>query len=394
MTGIQKELEDHKSRWRVVLGQYPTGVTIVTSVNESGDPVGMVVGTFTSVSMSPPLVGFLPTVKSTTFPHIRRTGWFRASVLGAGHEDLCRKFFSSSGGERFSSGDWDFDEKGIPVLRDAVAWFDATITDVYPAGDHVFVLGAVESLGTGGSGNGLPLIFLRGGYGSFTTPRLEFDVNRLGSQLREAVGLSDAVQELAQRLDVECVLASLTGDSVVVLNAANLRSPQLGMSFPFAAPMAPGFCAWSTDDRRSLWLENTRHLLGEVDEPLISEMIETVRQNGYAVSFGQVMSDHFDAVVGAPDVGRDTFVSLWDSLAEEYRRLRNSARPERDVTVIQAPVFGSGATTEFELVVSGFGPGTSAERYRRILTETLACSSELTRVIGGVQPEGYRQRIP
>ncbi|MGP4030376.1 hypothetical protein [Actinomadura sp. 3N407] len=166
-------------------------------------------------------------------------------------------------------------------------------------------MGEVENLGIGGSGSGLPLLFLRGGYGSFTVPRLEFDASHLGGQLRLAARLGDAVQELAQSLDVECTLASLVGGSVVVLTAANVRSPQLGMSFPFAAPMGPGFGAWSTEERRTLWVENSRHLLSTVDEDLVNEATEAVREQGYAVSFRRVMSDHFDAVVGAPHVDRD-----------------------------------------------------------------------------------------
>ncbi|MGC7100610.1 flavin reductase [Amycolatopsis lurida] len=393
MTAIEKRSEEGKSRWRIAFGQYPTGVTILTSVDEAGEPVGMVVGTFTSVSQNPPLVGFFPARSSTTFPHIQKTGRFRASVLGASHEDLCRLFFSSPRSERFSVGDWEYDEHGIPVLRDAVAWFDATITHVTPAGDHCFVLGEVDNLGIGGSGSGMPLIFLRGGYGSFTIPRLEFDLGHVGGQLRVAAGLSHVVQELAERLDVECVLASLERDSIVVLTAANVRSPQLGMAFPFAAPMAPGFCAWSDEDRRLMWQENARHLLGSVDESLLDEMIEDVHRQGYAVSFGQVMSDQFDAVVGAPQVDRDMYAALWGSLVDEYRRFMRSDHPERDVTVVQAPVFGVDGMIELELVVSGFGPNAGAERYRRILRDTLSCSAELTRMIGGAPPKGYSPKL-
>lgn len=394
MTAIEKRLDEGKSRWRVAFGQYPTGVTIVTSVNAAGDPVGMVVGTFTSVSQDPPLVGFFPALSSTTFPHIEQAGRFRASVLGASHEDLCRRFFSSSGGDRFAEGDWDYDERGIPVLRDAVAWFDATISGVSPAGDHRFVVGEVDNLGIGGSGTGMPLIFLRGGYGSFTIPRLEFNVGHVGGRLRLAAGLSHVVEDLAERLDVECVLASLAGDSIVVLTAANVRSPQLGMSFPFAAPMAPGFCVWSGEEGRSLWVENARQLSGMVDEDLLNETLDVVRRQGYGVSFGRVMSDHFDAVVGAPDADRDAFATLWGSLAEEHRKFMHSDQPENEATVVQAPVFGADGKIELELVVSGFGPEAGAERYRRILRETLSCSAELTRMMGGAPPNGYSPRIP
>ncbi len=158
-----------KSTWRTVMGECPTAVTIVTSTDESGSPVGMVVGTFTSVSETPPLVGFLAMASSFTYGVIRRSGRFRASVLGATHEALCRHFFASSHEGRFSTDVWEYDEHGLPRLRDAIAWFDATVDRTLGVGDHDFVVGAVHGLGTGtGTHEDLPLIFLRGGYRSIS----------------------------------------------------------------------------------------------------------------------------------------------------------------------------------------------------------------------------------
>lgn len=166
--GPAHQATPEKSQWRTVLSEYPTGVTIITSVDADRAPVGMVVGTFTSVSEHPPLIGFLPMTSSYTYRLIRAAGRFRASVLGARHEDLCRWFFSCSHAERFSRGDWEYDEDGLPRLRDAVAWFDATVHQVLPAGDHDFVLGEVTDLGLGEHAKGLPLLFLKGGYRSFS----------------------------------------------------------------------------------------------------------------------------------------------------------------------------------------------------------------------------------
>ena len=68
--------------FRQVLGNYPTGVTVITALSANGDPLGMVVGTFTSVSLDPPLVGFLPDKKSSTWPLIEAAGHFCVNVLG------------------------------------------------------------------------------------------------------------------------------------------------------------------------------------------------------------------------------------------------------------------------------------------------------------------------
>lgn len=149
-------------RFRHVLGHLPTGVVVITAVDADG-PAGMAVGTFTSVSLDPPLVGFLPALSSTTFPRIRAAGSFCANVLAADQEDVCRAF-SVSGGDKFAGLGWHPAPSGAPVLDGVVAWIDCAIAGVQPAGDHVFVLGAVRDLDV--SSGAEPLLFHRGGYGT------------------------------------------------------------------------------------------------------------------------------------------------------------------------------------------------------------------------------------
>ena len=62
------------TRFREVLGQYPTGVVVVTANDAAGDPIGMTVGSFTSVSMDPPLVAFLPSKTSSSWRALRYSG--------------------------------------------------------------------------------------------------------------------------------------------------------------------------------------------------------------------------------------------------------------------------------------------------------------------------------
>ncbi|MGP4029863.1 flavin reductase family protein [Actinomadura sp. 3N407] len=383
-----------KSRWRTVLGQYPTGITIITSIDQAGQPVGMIVGTFNSVSVDPPLVGFLAQKTSTTFPHIERSGRFRASVLGAGHESLCRDFFASAVEDRFTGDVWDYDEHGIPRLKDAVAWFDATVHSVLPAGDHVMALGEVSDLGLGPRTGGMPLLFLNGGYGSFTIPRMEFDLDDLGGRLRHATVLGDAVEQLATDLGVECSLSTVVRDEVVVLTAADARSPHIGMCFPFAAPMAPAFAAWCGPDLRHTWVENARHLMGRVDTELIEETLALVRENGYAISFGHTMSEHFDAVVSSAHRDRAVLAPLWEALTTEYAGYCRHPEPAEHATLIQVPVFGDDRCVALELVVSGFGPRTPRNRFHEIVAGSLDCSALLTAMIGGSAPPDYAPSLP
>ncbi|MSX92804.1 MAG: flavin reductase, partial [Actinobacteria bacterium] len=76
------------AKFRQVLGHFPTGVTVVTATKADGTPVGLTIGSFTSVSLDPPLVGFLPTVDSDRWADIDDTGSFCVNVLGADQGEL------------------------------------------------------------------------------------------------------------------------------------------------------------------------------------------------------------------------------------------------------------------------------------------------------------------
>lgn len=157
--------------FRTVLGHFPTGVTIVTATH-GGEPVGLTIGSFTSVSLDPPLVGFLPMRSSSTWRRMSEAGSFCVNVLGTHHADLCWKFASSDGEHsRFDGVLWHPAPSGAPILDRAVAWIDCAIEDVYEMGDHFFVLGRVGDLDADPDHDGKgprPLIFFNGTLGEFT----------------------------------------------------------------------------------------------------------------------------------------------------------------------------------------------------------------------------------
>ncbi|MEE8602265.1 flavin reductase family protein [Euzebya tangerina] len=150
--------------FRQVLGQYPTGVTIVTGVPDSdGEAPAMVIGSFGSVSLDPPLVMFLPGKGSSTWPDIEAGGHFGVSVLGAGHDAVADDLFTKTG-EHYTNHAWTTTASGAPVLTEALAWLDCTISDVHEAGDHWIVVGAVDALGMSAEGPVKPLVFWQGKY--------------------------------------------------------------------------------------------------------------------------------------------------------------------------------------------------------------------------------------
>jgi 3-hydroxy-9,10-secoandrosta-1,3,5(10)-triene-9,17-dione monooxygenase reductase component len=164
------ETEFDPGHFRTVLGHFPTGVTIVTGM--AGErPTGFTIGSFTSVSLDPPLVGFLPQVDSITWEAIAPSGSFCVNVLSDQQSDLCWKFAKSGTEEtRFEGVEWRRAPTGSPIIERAVAWIDCGVEEVHVMGDHYFVLGRVRSLDADADHNGLPpqpLVFYRGTIGGF-----------------------------------------------------------------------------------------------------------------------------------------------------------------------------------------------------------------------------------
>ena len=137
------------AHFRRVLGHLPTGVVVVAGISEAGMPVGITIGSFVSVSLDPPLVGFFPGTSSRSWPMIASGGKFCASVLGTDQEELCWRFAkepANGADSKFDGVEWTTSPGGMPILGGSVAWIDCAIESVTAAGDHSFVLGRVTAL--------------------------------------------------------------------------------------------------------------------------------------------------------------------------------------------------------------------------------------------------------
>ncbi|MEU7291996.1 flavin reductase family protein [Streptomyces exfoliatus] len=153
------------AEFRRVLGHFASGVTIVTALDATG-PTGFACQSFASLSLDPPLVAFMVARTSTTWPRIADAGAFCVNILGAGQGELCRSF-AVSGADKFAGVDWTpAPTSGSPLLPDAPAWIDCAITAVHTGGDHLIVVGRVDSLGATEDSD--PLLFHRGRFGRFS----------------------------------------------------------------------------------------------------------------------------------------------------------------------------------------------------------------------------------
>ena len=154
------------ARFRQVLGHFPTGVTVVTASTEDG-PVGLCVGSFTSVSLHPPLVAFCAGDSSTSYPRIEAAGHFCVNILAEEQEEIAR-VFADTGDDKFAGIGWRPSVvTRAPVINDVLAWIDCQIEAIHEAGDHWIVVGRVLDLEIGHEGG--PLVFFRGGFGRYSS---------------------------------------------------------------------------------------------------------------------------------------------------------------------------------------------------------------------------------
>ncbi len=148
-------------RYRQVIGQFATGVAIVTCHGPDG-PAGLTTNALTSLSLDPLLLLVAFDNGSRTLPAVRVAGRFAVNILREGQEDLARVFASKRvAREKFEAVTHE-DAHGVPVLDGALAWLACDLRDLYPAGDHTIGVGAVTHMD--GDPDGRPLVFFRGGY--------------------------------------------------------------------------------------------------------------------------------------------------------------------------------------------------------------------------------------
>ena len=164
MSDITDEGTDFDAaKYRQVLGHFPTGVTVITAM-EDGKPVGFAVGSFASLSLEPPTVLFCAGKNSTSWPKIEQAGSFCVNILADDQEDVCRVFASKSE-DKFAEIGWKHSDGGSPIIGGVLAYIDCKLGSVIESGDHFVVVGEVNELEVMHEGG--PLLFFRGGYGRF-----------------------------------------------------------------------------------------------------------------------------------------------------------------------------------------------------------------------------------
>ena len=369
-------------KWfRQVLGQYPTGVCVVTSTDPDGGHAGMAVGSFTSVSLDPPLVAFFPDKTSTTWPRIERAGSFCVNVLGQDQLHVCRAF-AAKGGDKFGELRWEAAASGAPIIEDAIAWIDCDIEQVHEAGDHYIVVGRVRELDVVGSS--LPLLFFQGGYGRFVPESLVSGDLELIRHFRLIDTIRPEIEQLARAADVECNVAVRVRDELVILATAgqprgsNIPT-RVGHRYATVPPVACVHAAWDPDDAIAAWVRRApeRH-----DEWAAG--LALIRENGYATILGRIRveSDGADGAGGSPhDIRRHIYdLRLGSSPAEI------AAGDDQHWGLLTAPAFDAAGRVSLAINLYGFDASVSAGDAESLARQLRSAAARVTGLIGGRIP--------
>ncbi|OEC01710.1 oxygenase [Lysinibacillus sphaericus] len=135
-------MTDKVTAFKQALGNYPTGVTVVTACNNLNEPIGLTVNSFASVSIDPLLILWSLDKKSQLHPFFSTTKKFAVNILAHEQTHLCT-VFSSKIVDRFAQVHWSTSAHGLPILHDTLATLQCETYNKIDAGDHTIFIGQV-----------------------------------------------------------------------------------------------------------------------------------------------------------------------------------------------------------------------------------------------------------
>lgn len=368
--------------YRTTLGNYPTGVVIVTAADTAGRPMGMIVGTFNSVSMDPPLVQFLPMKSSHTFAALRQASSFCINVLAADQLELCTSF-AMLREDRFAGTAWRPAPSGAPILDGVVSWLDCTYDSVLEAGDHYIVLGAIQDMAVERSA--LPLLFFQGGYGRFTPASL---VAPMAHDTIAAVRLAEATRPIAEGLAARHCAAVTTvaevgdfGVFVAVANRSGHTGPTVGMRLPLIPPLGSTFLIGRDPAAVSRWIDR----IPRVDDPTrdsCRHLAGRVVERGYSLSVRGAATDSEVLEAARSFADRDMTPAQERKVRTQLIDTMDGYEPDiidgetYDLRAVIAPIPLSRTDTSLALRISGIRPGLDASQLRIVIADLLRCAAE------------------
>ena len=159
------KMQNFNKDFRRALGSFPTGVTVVTTMDKNNKPIGFTANSFTSVSLNPHLILICIGKNSSNIQSFTQAEYFAISILSHNQRQISITFANPSD-DRFAEVKWEKKETGSPIISDSVAWFDCKKKQSIDAkknnlDDHIILIGQVLNFA---ASTNIPLVFLQGNY--------------------------------------------------------------------------------------------------------------------------------------------------------------------------------------------------------------------------------------
>lgn len=272
---------------RRAFGAFATGVTIVTTLDGDGQPIGFTANSFSSVSLDPALVSVSIAKSAFGFSLFTESSSLVINILAENQRDLSNRF-ASRGIDKFAGVSWSSGVSGAPRLDRVVAWFDCENYQQVDAGDHVILIGRVVDYSYN---TDAPLGFCRGAYVGFGLSPTMLELIASSGQLQAGAVIEYDGRILLQRDqggdDVKIPVDAHIGDknqpdSLI----GRLANAGIEVSLPFL------FAAYSGLDTRFVYFR------GEIQS--LSDVIQTERLHFYAydeIPWAQVHCDANESMI-------------------------------------------------------------------------------------------------
>lgn len=284
---------------RDAFGCFMTGVTVVTTMDASGKPQGFTANSFSSVSLDPPLLLVSLANSSRNLDVFAKGAGFAVNILSEGQKDISG-IFARPSDDRFANVYWKRGPAGHPVIAGVSAWFDCTLDQAIPAGDHTILIGRVAGFeATPAAGLG----YYRGAY---VTPAqtaaqlptgpevvitaileaegkvLLIDDGRGGLTLPMAKAGRDGVQAALARLIASSGLQAQPG----VVYSVYDDVAQGAQHIAFLCPTSPG------TPRQGALVDLSREGLADLSDPAARIMLERLADEAPTGRYGIYFGSH------------------------------------------------------------------------------------------------------
>ncbi|MCC6536248.1 MAG: flavin reductase family protein [Bryobacterales bacterium] len=159
-TSPETQRELTAGQFRLACAEFATGIAIAATLDDAGQPHGMTVNSFTSVSMEPPLILICVDIVAGLLPIFTKASAFGLSFLAEQQQDLSSRF-ARRGQDRFESTPWEAGQTGVPLIPGALAHLECRIDQTIQAGDHAILISRVIAADIS---SGRPLLYFERGY--------------------------------------------------------------------------------------------------------------------------------------------------------------------------------------------------------------------------------------